>query len=272
MALTSMDGLTAAIIPTPTSWGKDPTTAKASGIPHTPWYGSGLLGSGNAPTGGLNGATFVGPGLSGQIPVPTAVSGKVSAIVRASATQTGNVGGIWIVDRMWGNVPVVTTTTAQTVVSPSWPPRDASASIAGVGVYLALECSSPTTNAGAITNTTVSYTNSSGSSGHTATLASFPATAPAGTFVLFSLSQGDVGVQSVQSITLGTSYVSGQVNLIAFRFICELPTPLTATPSPQSFTQLGLPRVWDASVPQIVYIPTGTAVGATYGSLTYAQG
>lgn len=272
MPLTSMDGLTAALIGIPTMWGKDAVTAKAAGIPHTPWYGTGLVGAGAAPTGGLNGATFSGPALAGQVSMPAAVAGATSVILRASATQTANVGGVWLIDRQWGDVPVVTTTTAQAIVSPAWVARDASASTSGVSVFLALECSSATGNAGAITNTTVSYTNSAGTAGRTATLASWPITAPAGTWVLFSLQAGDVGVRSVQSITLGTSYVSGAVHLMAFRWIAELPCPLASTPNLLSFTQLGRPTVWDASVLQLVYMPTGTAVGATYGSLSYAQG
>lgn len=276
MALTSMDGLTAALIGVPTFWGKDPTTAKSAGIPHTPWYTTGIVGAGAAPTGGLNGATFTGPGLAGSIPNPAAVAGATSVILRASTTQVANVGGMWLIDRQWGNVPVVTTTTSQAVVSPTWVARDASASTNGSAVFLALECSVVTGNAGAITNTTVSYTNSAGTAGRTATFpvgGGFPITAPAGTFVLFSLQAGDVGVRSVQSITLGTSYVSGQVHLVAFRLICELPPgPIAAVTNMLSFTQLGRPTVWDNSVLQLVYIPTGTAVGATYGSISYAQG
>jgi hypothetical protein len=271
MALNTMDGLTAAIIPVPTFWGKDATTAKGSGILHSPIYNTGIIGAAFAPTGGLNGAVFTGP-QNGQIPTPVPVTGQTSVILRADATQTANVGGVWIVDRQWGNVPVVTTTTAQAITSPTWVPRDASASTAGVGVYLALEASVNTGNAGAITNTTVSYTNSAGTAGRTATLASWPITAPFGTFQPFSLQAGDVGVRSVQSITLGTSYVSGQVHLISFRFLASLPCPLPATSQPQSFTQLGRPTVWDLSVLQIVYMPTGSAIGATYGSLSYAQG
>lgn len=272
MALTTMDGLTAAIIPTPTWWGKDATTAEAAGIPHTPWYATGIIGAGAAPTGGLNGATFSGPALAGQIPVPAAVSGKTSIILRAAAAQTANVGGIWLIDRQWGNVPVVTTTGAQAITSPTWVARDASASTAGAGVYLALEASVVTGNAGAITNTTVSYTNSAGTAGRTATLASFPITGVAGTFTPFALQAGDVGVRSVQSITLGTSYVSGAIHLIAFRFLADLPVPLANTASLLSFTQLGRPTVWDATVIQMVYLPTGTACGATYGSISYCQG
>jgi len=272
MPLNSMDGLTAAIIASPTFWAKTQSTAKGAGIPHSLWYETGILGPGAAPTGGLNGATFSGPALAGQIPVPAAVAGATSVILRASVTQTGSAGGFWLIDRQWGNVPVVTTATAQAITSPTWVARDASASTSGVGVFLALECSSATGNAGAITNTTVSYTNSAGVAGRTTSAISWPITSPTGTFVLLGLQAGDVGVRSVQSITLGTSYVSGQVHLVAFRFIAEIPAPLAATPSLMSFTQLGLPRIWDATVLQLVVMPTATPVGATYGSLSYAQG
>lgn len=271
MAITSMDGLVAAMIRTPTIIGKDAGTAKAAGISHTPWYQTGLIGAGSAPTGGLNGATFSGPTLAGQVPVPAAVAGQTSYLSRLNLIQAGNIGAVWLIDRQWGNVPVVTTTTSQAITSPTWVARDASASTNGAGVYLALECSSATGNAGAITNTTVSYTNSAGTAGRTATLASYPATAVAGTWVPFSLQAGDIGVRSVQSITLGTSYVSGQIHLVSFRFIADLATPNANIAAAANFTSLGLPVVWDASVLQLVYWPTGTALGAASGSCSFAQ-
>jgi hypothetical protein len=274
MALTSGDSLIANIIGPPTVVGKDSATAKAAGIPHTLWYGTGIVGAGAAPSGGLNGATFTGTAgvFAGGIPVPAAVTGEVSRIARLSLTQAGNIGMAWLIDRLWGNVPVVTTTTAQAVTSPTWPARDTSASTAGAGVLLALECSAATGNGGAITNTTVSYTNATGTAGRTATVPSFPATAPAGTFVPLSLQAGDTGVRSVQSITLGTSYVSGAVHLIAYRWITDLALPAANVAAIQSWATGGLPTVWDNSVVQLVCWPTGTALGAVAGSLTYVQG
>lgn len=272
MTITDVNSLIANIIGPPTVIGKNAVTAAAAGIPHTPWYAAGMIGAGAAPTGGLNGAIFTGPSLAGQIPVPAASTGETTVIERLSLVQSGNVGAAWLVDRMWGNVPVVTTTGAQAVTSPAWPSRDTAASTAGAGVYLALECSSATGNVGAITNTTVSYTNSAGTAGRTATVPSFPASGPQGTFVVLALQAGDIGVQSVQSITLGTSYVSGQINLIAFRYVTDLPTPTANVGARANFMDLGLPTVWNASVLQLVYIPTGTPVGAVSGSITYAQG
>jgi hypothetical protein len=71
----------------------------------------------------------------------------------------------------------------------------------------------------------MTYTNSLGSSGKTATMASYPATAQAGTVVPFPLSAGDVGVQSIQTLPLGTSYVSGTIHLVAYRHVATVPVP-----------------------------------------------
>jgi hypothetical protein len=274
LTINSVDSLVANIIGIPTVIGKDAQTAKSAGIPHTPWYGTGIIGAGAAPTGALNGATISSTSgvLAGAVPMPAAAAGETTRLARLSLVQAGNVGMVWLVDKQWGNVPVVTTTGAQAITSPTWVARDASASTSGAGVYLALECSSATGNGGAITNTTVSYTNSAGVAGRTATVASFPATAVQGTWVPLSLQAGDVGVRSVQSITLGTSYVSGQVHLVAFRYIADLALPLTNVASAGNFTSLGLPTIWDNSALQLVYWPTSTALGAVAGSVTYAQG
>lgn len=272
MTIASLDQLIAGMIPYPRFFGKDTATAEAVGIQHTNWYQTGALGAGAAPTGALNGATFSGT-TTGSIAVPAAVSGETSYITRLEVTHTGNIGGLGIIDKLWGNVPVVTTTGAQAIVSPTWPARDETASTNGAGVFLALETSSTTGNAGAITNTTVSYTNSAGTAGRTATLASFPITGVTGTWVLFSLQAGDVGVRSVQSITLGTSYVSGQVHLVAFRYLATIATPLANQPYSLNWTDLNMPEVWDNSVLQMIYTGVaGTALGSLFGSISYAQG
>lgn len=272
MSYTKLDDLVANAIGVYQAIGKDPGTAEAAGITHTPWYQTGLIGAGSAPTGGLNGATFTGPGVAGSIPIPAAVTAQFIRLLRWELTHAGSIGSVWLVDRLWGNVPVVTTTTGQAVTSPTWPARDATASTAGSKVYLALETSSATGNVGAITNTTVTYTNSAGTGSKTATMASYPATAQAGTWVPFSLAAGDDGVRSVQTVTLGTSYVSGAIHVVAFRLIAALSAPTANVSAKAGFTDLGLPTIWDNSVLQLVYFPTGTALGAAFGSLSYAQG
>ena len=59
--------------------------------------------------------------------------------------------------------------------------------------------------------------------GKTATISSFPATAVIGTFVPFQLAEGDLGIRSIQSITLGTTLTAGAISLIAFNFLATVP-------------------------------------------------
>ena len=271
MAIGSLDQLINATIHYPRVFGKDVITGEAAGIPHTPYLYGGITGAGAAPGGGLNGSTQSGA-VAGAINPPSGVAGLTSYLTKWSMVHTGGIGHIWLIDRQWGNVPVVTTTGAQAITSPTWLARDESGSTNGAGVLLALEASVVTGNAGAITNTTVSYTNSAGTAGRTATLSSYPATAIAGTWVPFSLAAGDTGVRSVQSITLGTSYVSGAIHLMAFRLVAEIAVPLANTGYTANWTALNLPVVWDNSVLQLVYWPTSTSLGSVAGSLWFAQG
>lgn len=271
MTITSLDQLINGLIGYPTDVLKDAVTAKQAGIWHSTWLGTGTPGAGSAPTGGLNGANFSGT-VAGQIPIPPATTSEQIYLARAEVTQTGNCGCVAVDDWLWGNGSIVTTTTTnQAITSPAWPARDATGSTNGVGVYPALFVSAATGNVGAITNTTLSYTNSAGTAGRTATMASFPATAVAGTFVPFSLQAGDVGIRSIQGLTLGTSYVSGTIHLIAYRLIARIPTPNANIGADRDFAGLGLPKVWDNSVLAMRYMPTGTAIGAVSGSLNFAQ-
>lgn len=274
MTITNFDQLVQAIIGYPVDANKDAVTAEAAAVRHSLWYAAGNPGAGSAPTGGLNGATFssTSASVTGQLVVPADVAGKTLYLHRWDASQAANVACLEIYDRLWGNVPVVTTTTSQAITSPTWPARDAAGGSNGEQVRLFMEVSSATGNGGAITNTTCSYTNTASASGKTATIASFPATAVAGTWVPFTLAAGDSGVKSVQSVTLGTSYVSGAIHMIAARLIARIALPTATQVYDRDWQQLGLPKLWLGAVPFLVCLPTGTAVGALGGSIGWAQG
>ena len=277
MTITSMDGLVAGIIGYPTDLYKDAVTAEAAGVWHSGWYQTGNPGVSAAPSSGLAGSAHAGTvaaGVAGQIPIPAALGGSTRIyLTRLSAAHTGNVGMLRIYDRLWTNSGItITTTTGQTVNSVAFPARDQSASTSGAGVYVGIEVSSATGNGGAITNTTMTYTNSAGVGSKTATIASFPASAVVGTFIPFSLSAGDLGVRSIQTLTLGTSYVSGTIHLVAYRLIAELPMPAANTGFSANFTSLNMPTIWDSSVLWPLWLPTATALGTVSGSLSYAQG
>ena len=126
-------------------------------------------------------------------------------------------------DVLWVNTGiVVTTTTAQAITTPTLPARDDNGTTNGEGCMIGLIWTAASTNAAAISNSTVTYTNSAGTGSRTATLLAvagdqIPPTPVIGTTVWFQLAAGDTGVQSIQSITLGTSLVTGSVSLIIAR-------------------------------------------------------
>ena len=136
-----------------------------------------------------------------------------------------------------------------------------------------IEVSTATTNAGAITNTTLTYTNSAGTAGRTGTISSFPATAVAGTFVPFSLQAGDDGVRSIQTLTLGTSYGGGTIHLVAYRVLAGPLSVMTANGSDSlDFAGTGLPRNYDNTVPQLLLIPNAVTAITYWAMLQWTHG
>jgi len=183
------------------SWGKD----------------TGMPGAWSPGTPGLNGRATDGTlaADNGCLRVLNAPGGSINLLTGVDGTANIT-GDLKIVDVMWVNTGLVTTTTtAQAIAAPvALPARDTAGTTNGAGVFAGILVTTATTNAGAITNTTISYTNSDGVAGRTGTIASFPSTAVIGTVLWFQLAAGDMGVRSVQSVTLGTSYGAGAISLI----------------------------------------------------------
>jgi len=245
---------------------------EAAGVLHSHHAASGFPGAWAPGTPGLAGATMDNT-LGGCLPFTNASSGGVYL---TGFTGTMNVaGGIWLVDLLWyGSGLVLTTTTAQTVNSATFPARDLNGSTNGEGVQFGLLVTTATTNAGAVTNTTASYTDSDGNAGATATIASFPATAVAGTVVPFQLAAGDKGVRSIQSVTLGTSYQpsgSPVVLIVAFRRIAYVPVPLANTGQASMFASNPGVRLYDGSCLHVWQLPTATTATTVQGVVTMAE-
>lgn len=202
-------------------------TMEAVGILHTHALSAGSPGAWAPGSPGLAGRATNGTGTDdlGCLPIRTPPTGKAH-LTRFTATgSVAHYAAIW--DFLWVNSGITpTTTTAQTVTSAAFAPRDLDGTANGRGVQIALLVSTATTNGAAVTTITVSYTNSAGVSGRTGTIPSFPATAQAGTIVPILLQSGDQGVRSIESITLGTSLGGGAVHLLAYTVLVEQPVTL----------------------------------------------
>lgn len=269
MAITTLNGVLAGSRP-PVPFIKAAFTATGAGHLHSSLYLAGSPGAAAAPSEGINGAAKTS--LAGQIPFPSAVGGQNSYLSGLQGSVTG-CGGVLLCDLLWQNSGlVVTTTGAQAITFPTLPARDANGASTGVGCLLALEVVTATGNAAPVTNCTASYTDTAGNTGNTATLASLPNANTAGWTGIFDLAAGDFGVQSVQSITLGTSLVSGSISAKVIRPIQWLEIVADNRHTRQDVVQLGMPRMYDSSVPYFLYLPSQAAVGRFSGVVNWAQG
>lgn len=242
----------------------------------TNWYEDGYPPPATAYAGGMSGAAITS--ATGALPFSNPTSGNTHLtgffnslnINIADSSQRS----VMLVDRLWHNSGInVTLTTAQTINSVAWPARDLDASTNGNGVFIALELS---TACGAGTPTiSMSYTNSAGTSGRTGTSA-YPTrtNAPRGHWFLMGLQEGDVGVRSVQTITLSATWTSGTVHLVAFRPIALIGMGgRKGKFNAEDALTLGMPQLWNNSVPQILAIATsGTTNSGGFYNVTFSQG
>jgi hypothetical protein len=136
---------------------------------------------------------------------------------------------------------------------------------------LAVEVSAAT---GAGTPTiTISYTNSAGTAGRTATnVIGTSATSAIGATYFIGLAAGDTGVRSVQSLTLSATWTSGTINLVAYRILAELELPIAQVPNAIDAITGGMPRIYDGTVPWLVVIPSTTTATNFSGSYVETQG
>lgn len=200
---------------------KTTSAAEAAGVKQLMATFAGAFPGAWAPgTPGLSGRQVLGT-EAGSMGIKNSVSGNNFITDVSVATTVAST--VQVIDILWVNSGiVVTTTTAQTINSVALPPRDFEGTSNGLGVLVGIFVTAATTNAAAIANMTISYTNSDGVPGRTGTLLApntFPATAVIGSLVQFHLQSGDKGVRSIESITLGTTLGAGTVHLVMFTIL-----------------------------------------------------
>ena len=211
---------------------KTGTAADVAGCWYCTAKDAGFPGAWSPGTPGINGRVTDGTTAAdnGCIPIknPSVGANYLTEIQMASSVNHAHL----FFDCLWVNSGiVVTTTTAQAIVTPLLPARDINGTTNGEGCMIGLLVTTANTNAAAVANTTISYTNSDGVAGRTATLSAIagsqiPATPVIGTIVWFNLAAGDKGVRSIQSITLGTSLAAGAVSLMIARDVAMIGTTI----------------------------------------------
>ena len=268
MAITTLDGALAGMKP-PHTFAKAPTGTMSAGRPHSLFYLAGMPGAAVAPTPGMAGAALTS--YAGQIPFSNPAGAELTYLARLQAMAT--IGGVLVLaDRLWHNSGIVVTTTgAQAINSVAWPARDINGSTEGAGVFIGLEVSTAT-GAGAATPS-ISYTNSANADSKTGSMfVTYAASSAAGTFYPFTLAAGDVGVRSIQSITLNVSMTSGTIHLVAYREVARLELTAAQATNAIDLVTGGFPKLFNNSVPFLFFIPNNTTSTAVSGQLIYSQG
>jgi len=269
MAITTVDGALAGMVP-PSDFAKAVTPTLVAGRPHSLWYLAGTPGAGSAPGASLTGAV-VNATTAGQLAFTNPGAGN-SYLARFQATGI-TPGTLMLCDRIWANGAIVaTTTTAQTFTSSvQIGARDATGTTSGVGVQIGIEVSAAM---GAATPTpTVNYTNSAGTAAKVGTAIDIGgSSAAAGSFHRVGLATGDVGVQKAESITLGTSWLSGTCHVVLYRVLARL--ELTSANIGNSVDALtsGFPRIYNDTVPFLIFIPSTTTATSLSGHAIWTQG
>jgi len=197
-------------------------TSKDAGFPGA--WAPGTPGVNGRVTDGTNSADF------GCFPIanPSAGANYLTEVNMAAAVNHTHL----LFDVLWVNSGLsITTTTAQSITSPTLPARDINGTTDGEGCSIAILCTAAVGLAAIASNATVTYTNSDGTGSRTATLSAIvgsqaPATPVIGTLIWFNLQAGDKGVRSIQSITLNTSWVSGSISLMITRDIATIGTTI----------------------------------------------
>lgn len=236
-----------------------------------------LWGLGGNPGAGSFSSSLAGVALSsssaqvaGQIPHVDPVTGNAYiAGLTGNATQAGV---IQICDRLWHNGGfTITSNTSQTVNSAAFPARDVNGSTNGDGVLLGLEISAA---AGAAAPTiTVGYTNSDGTAGRSAVNINPTANSPAaGSFFKIGLQAGDQGVRSVQSLQLSASWLSGTMNLVAYRVLASIPVIAPNLANEKNPLTSRFQRLFNGTVPFLIFIPNTTTASYISGDYVETQG
>ena len=263
MAITTSQGLISAPHQV-MEFNKGGATGEVSGSWRSLWDIAYYPAAGGTPSPGIDGETCDNTTL-GAFPLINPASGNMylgGFSTKGSDNAVDYRGSLYLYDRLWQNSGItITTTTEQAIASGTLPARDRNGSTNGEDVHVFMEVSGTTGTGGAVTNTTLNYTNSAGTDTRTATLSHIASGGLVDYYwARFSLQAGDLGVRSIQGLTLGTTYTSGTVHLVMARLIARIDVQLDWDMKRENAIMLGMPRIYNSSCLFLVHaIPTVTA-------------
>lgn len=269
MAITTLDGALAGMqIPKPLTKVGIATAAVGAMRGYTPWYVAGNPGAATASSDGINGAAVTGNAVAGQIPRTNPSS--ANAYLARFSMSASTAGTMWLIDRLWQNSAlVVTSTSAQAITPATLPSRSGDGTTNGDQVMAAIEWSA--TGGAGVPTVTLTYTDQSGNTGATGTFTGV-ATPPVGTFEIFTLAAGDTGVRAPTSFIQSATRTSGTMHLVLFRVLAQVEVTAANIGNGLDALTSGFPRLYDGTVPQLLWFPSATTATNFMGTYIETHG
>ncbi len=266
MPINSMDALIAALPGQHRRIYKVSATARAAGTWYSLWRVGGVPGPASTPPTG-NGEIPTRT-TAGAIPFTNPSGSNRLYLARFSAAMSqSNV--LVLYDRLWHNSGFnANITTVQTIASPPTLTRpDATGEDVELWgeVYVATGTTASTFS--------VSYTNSGGVSGRTATYSKPGAALVAGEIFPFTLQSGDTGVRTVSSVQLSAATgAAGDFGLVLLRRIAELPINTANSGQDRDLFGIGMPEIYSDACLALLALCGGTTLGLSIGSIVLIEG
>lgn len=273
MAITTLDGAIAGMqAPVPII--KTGITMSAVGAMrgYTPWYAAGNPGASTATAIGVNGEAVTPSSSAATVAgrLPRTNPGAGNAYLARLGINASTPGTLWLIDRIWHNSALVTTSiTAQAITPAALPARCGDGTANGANIMAAVEWSA-TGGAGTPT-VTLTYTDQDGNTGNTGTFTGV-ATPPVGTFEIFTLAAGDTGIRAPTSFIQSATRTSGTMHLVLFRVLAQIEVTSANIGNAIDALTAGLPRIYNNSVLQLVWFPSATTATNFVGQYIETQG
>lgn len=274
MAITTIAGAIAGML-RPDDFVKVGPGGNVAGRLTSMFYQAGMPSAAALPIVGIGGTALTA--YPGQLPFSNpAVGNAYLARLQAqpSVTGTGVMGTLLLCDRLWHNNAIDFTSVAEQAFTGSAqiPARDMNGANLGPGVFAGLEVHVATGTV-APTNITYKYTNQDGVTGKTAdwVVVASAVSHPTGAFFPLGLAAGDTGVRLAESITLASTWTSGSGGLVLYRVLARMELEGNKTNAIDALTS-GFVRVYDNTVPFLVYLANATSVAGFNGHVIWSHG
>jgi hypothetical protein len=269
MAITTIDGLVAALASGQQMIWQKPSISTASGFWYSLWDQAGVPGAGSYAIGNTTNGVVPTDATAGATAITS--FGGATGYLGMLDVIGAQIGQLRIHDRLWhaGTFSLGTLQTFTLSSQPSISGRVPNADYTCVEAWLEVVTANGATN----TTIQITYTNQAGTTGRTASLEANINAAPIRRMLPFRLQAGDTGIQKVESVIVGGATGTGTVNVVLLRGLSSMKVLTAALGEPrQDAFKTGMPIVFDDSCISGMWFANASSSGVVFSELRIIDG